>query len=78
MGCPDRFVRNAVFPAANLALLAVTDSKGETSVLDKLHDHANHVLIWKKFQAAGQNAIQSNMPPSDKQIDKKILRVFYQ
>ena len=36
----------------SLLLLALTSSKGETWVLDKLHDHFDHVLIWKKSQAA--------------------------
>ena len=46
----------------------VIGSKGETSGLNKLRDHSDYVLIWKKSQAAcmqGQDAIQSHMSPSD-------------
>ena len=32
------------------ASLVVIGSKGETSIPDKLHDHAHHVLIRKKSQ----------------------------
>ena len=30
----------------------VIGSKGEISGLNKLHDHSDYVLIWKKSQAA--------------------------
>ena len=46
----DRFLRNAVFYTANPALLAVTGSKGETLVSDKLHN-SDHVLIRQKSKA---------------------------
>ena len=77
----DRFLRNIVLQTANPGLLAVTSSKGETSGLDKLHNHSDHVLIWQKSQAAcryGHGARQSHMPPSDQQINKKILDIFCQ
>ena len=47
-GSEDRSSRNAVFHTAKRALLAVTGSKGETSVLDKLHGHSDHVVIGRK------------------------------
>ena len=43
-------VKNAIFWTAQPALLAVTSSKVETLVLDKLHNHSNHVLIGGKLQ----------------------------
>ena len=46
----DRFLRNAVFQMANPALFAVTNSKGKTSVSDKLHDYSDHALIEQKSQ----------------------------
>ena len=33
-------------------MLAATGSKGITWVLDKLHDHSDHMLNWKKAQEA--------------------------
>ena len=47
-GCQDRSLRDAVFQTLQPASLAVTGSEGETSIRDKLHDHADHLLIRKK------------------------------
>ena len=50
-----------MFQTSQPASLAVTGSKGETSIPDKFHDHTNHVLIREKSQ---QLAGEATMPDS--------------
>ena len=51
-------LKNTIFHMAKPALLVVTDSKGETLVLDKFHDHSDYVLIWKGLkQLAGKATV---------------------
>ena len=59
--CQDRSLRDAVFQTSQPASLAVIGSDSETSILDKLHVHADHVFIWKKSQ---QFAGEATVPDS--------------
>ena len=47
-GGQNRSLWDAIFQASQSASLAVTGSKGEASVSDKFHDHADHVLVRQK------------------------------
>ena len=60
-GCQGRSLWDTVFQMSQPASLAVTGSKGETSIPDKFHDHTNHVLIREKSQ---QLAGKATMPDS--------------
>ena len=58
---PKPIPEERCFLAALSELLAVTGSKVETSVLDKLHDKSNYVLIRQKPQ---QLAGKATVPDS--------------
>ena len=50
----DRSLGHAISQTSKPALLAITGGKGEASILDKLQDHPNHVLIRQRsYQDAG-------------------------
>ena len=59
-----------VFQTPHLASLAVTGSESETSIRDKLHSHADHVLIWKKSQQLAREATVPDNVISSCQIYK--------
>ena len=58
------------------ALLAVTGSKGETSVFDKLHNHFDHVLIRQKPQQLASKTTVPDSVISSCQIDKYSISLF--
>ena len=41
----DRSLRDAIFQASYFAWFAVTEVKGKSFALDKLHNHTNYVLV---------------------------------
>ena len=47
---------DAISQMSQPASLTVTGSEGETSIPDKLYDHADHVLIRKKSQQLASEA----------------------
>ena len=59
-----------IFQASEPAWLAVTSGQGEASVLNKFHDHLDHVLVWQKSQLlAGEAAVPDSVISSG-QIDR--------
>ena len=60
-------LKNAVYQTAKPAVLALTGSKDETSVSDKLHDHSDYVFIQHKSQQlAGKITVQTVSYATDK------------
>ena len=57
-------------------MLAVTGSKGETSVSNKLHDNSDYVLIRKKPQQLAGKTTVLNSVISCSQIDKYSTGLF--
>ena len=47
-GTQDLSLGDAISWMLKPALLAITDVEGEASILDKLQDHLNHMLIQQK------------------------------
>ena len=56
-GGRNRSLWGAIFKASQSASPhIVTDSKGEASVSDQLHDHVDHVPVWKQAKQLASKA----------------------
>ena len=69
-GEPRPIPKECGFSEGEPALLAVTGNKSKTLVLDKLHDHSDHVLIWKKPHQLAGKAMMPESVISNCQIKK--------
>ena len=72
----DRSLDDAVSQTSKPASLAITGGEGEASVLDKLQDHPDHVLIRQKSQQLAGKASVPDNAISRCQVDKHGTSLF--
>ena len=61
---------DAISQTSKPASLAITGGEGEASILDKLQDHPNHVLIRQKSQQLAGEAMVPDSVKSFCQVHK--------